>query len=61
MVKANQDLMRAGATLREAMSVCGHGSKAVNVRHYQSDADGDRLCKLVARTFGKVRLVKVAV
>ena len=49
--KANDDLQRAGASLREAMALTGHASVAVNVKHYQS-ADPARMKELVGKMTG---------
>lgn len=41
--KANMDIQRAGASLREAMSLTGHATPQVNIANYQSPADLARL------------------
>ena len=57
--KANDDIQRAGASLREAMALTGHSSAAVNVQHYQS-ADPARMRELVGNLSGfqGLRLVR---
>lgn len=49
--KANQDIQRAGGSLREQMALTGHKSVQVNVLHCQS-ADPDRMRQLVGSMSG---------
>lgn len=50
--KANQDIMRAGGTIREAMSLTGHSSPSVNIANYQSDGELERMRTLTSRMSG---------
>jgi hypothetical protein len=58
--KANDDIMRAGGTLREAMSLTGHSTAEVNWRHYQSPAELVRMQELTSSMSGfkGLRLVR---
>ncbi len=55
--KAATDLSRAGASLKDVMSLTGHATATVTLKHYVAEADTDRLRALVGGMAG-LRLTK---